>query len=261
MSPSGWRLVQVTAPRSLSCVDWRNMKVCPFNWQHSTCSPISLLLARKEAAKNAQGGKELRKVEEDREEEEKEEKTSPPSHYSPQDGGKEQEAFSLPGDAMLPSSSSPNDDFIVDGFDFSTGVSICHELASDSGDEEESMIAPVKGPLQLGTALMKVLGVSKPPQQPGELCQYAAGHCLTDQCLSQLTCCREEELATLSELLHWRRLRSMQACRVPVETALSNNPPLTSSLLLFSPPARKRGGLRRCCSCSMVVRCPSRPTP
>ena len=68
------------------------------------------------------------------------------------------------------SSSSPKDDFIVDGFDFSTGVSICHELASDSGDDEEDddelvAISPMKGPQQLGHALMKVLGVKQHGQQ------------------------------------------------------------------------------------------------
>ena len=50
-------------------------------------------------------------------------------------------------------------------------MSICHELASDSGDdrdeEDELTISPAKGPQQLGNALMKVLGVSSKHQPHG----------------------------------------------------------------------------------------------
>ena len=115
---------------------------------------------------------ERKKEEEEKEEEEDD--PSPPAPNSPQDSGRDQDPSSLPGSAMLPSLTS-NDDFIVDGFDFSTGVSICHVLASDSGDEEEEVMAPVKGPQQLSSALMKVLGVNKPqqPPQPGKQCLLA----------------------------------------------------------------------------------------
>lgn len=110
--------------------------------------------------------------EERREEEEEEDEPSPPAPHSPQDSGRDQDT-SPPPNGMMPSPSS-NDDFIVDGFDFSTGVSICHVLASDSGDEEEEVMAPVKGPQQLSSALMKVLGVSKPQHpQHGEQCLHA----------------------------------------------------------------------------------------
>lgn len=66
----------------------------------------------------------------------------------------------------------PDDnEFILDGFDFSTGVSICQEL--DLDEDEVAIVndssprvsstgsKPVQDPSELGSVLMKALGVGK----------------------------------------------------------------------------------------------------
>lgn len=121
------------------------------------CNQCAVFSARKEAAKTSPSEKESHQ-----QQEEEEQSTI---HADPQSSSSPDNKPPLP---LSSASSSPHDDFIVDGFDFSTGVSICHELASDSGDdrddEDEVTISPVKGPQQLGNALMKVLGVSSSKQ-------------------------------------------------------------------------------------------------
>ena len=124
-------------------------------------SVCHVVLARKEAAKTSPSEKESHRQHKQEEKKQSTTHVDPWSNSSPPDN-----KHTLPSSSA---SSSPHDDFIVDGFDFSTGVSICHELASDSGDErddeDEVTISPDKGPQQLGSALMKVLGVSSSKQQ------------------------------------------------------------------------------------------------
>lgn len=77
-------------------------------------------------------------------------------------------------DSGLPSS-SPNDDqeFILDGFDFSTGVSICRELATDSDEEDnhgktqDSKLTKAANEHELTDALMTILQVSGSEERPG----------------------------------------------------------------------------------------------
>ena len=75
----------------------------------------------------------------------------------------------LPEDVGLVKES--DNEFILDGFDFSTGVSICQELDMDEDDSRggrikeslsTSLLAPdgVSSPTQLSNALLKVLGVN-----------------------------------------------------------------------------------------------------
>ena len=52
------------------------------------------------------------------------------------------------------------DQFVLDGFDFSTGLSICHTLESDSDEEQPEPAADASSSEQLSCALMKVLGIS-----------------------------------------------------------------------------------------------------
>lgn len=64
-------------------------------------------------------------------------------------------------DSVLPPSHPKNtEEFILDGFDFSTGLSICHELATDN-EEEKQMLPNVKDKHQMTNALMSMLGVPK----------------------------------------------------------------------------------------------------
>lgn len=67
-------------------------------------------------------------------------------------------------DSGLPSSSplDDNQEYMLDGFDFSTGVSICQTLASESDDEIDSNSLSDKN--QLASALMNVLNISKGDQ-------------------------------------------------------------------------------------------------
>lgn len=76
-------------------------------------------------------------------------------------------------DSGLPSS-CPNDDddgFVLDGFDFKNVLSICHELASDSDDEdmpgavEKDSLCKAKDSNELKNALISVLGITKEQQQ------------------------------------------------------------------------------------------------
>lgn len=77
-------------------------------------------------------------------------------------------------DSGLPSS-SPNDDqeFILEGFDFSTGVSICRELATDSDEEDnrektkDPKLTKASNEYELTDALMTILQVSGPEERPG----------------------------------------------------------------------------------------------
>ena len=50
--------------------------------------------------------------------------------------------------------------FVLEGFDFSTGLSICHTLEADSDEEQPKPAADVSSSEQLSCALMKVLGIS-----------------------------------------------------------------------------------------------------
>ena len=71
-------------------------------------------------------------------------------------------------DSGLPSS-CPNDEddgFMLDGFDFKSVLSICQELASESGDNEPSKksrnsLSTARDENQLTSALISVLGISK----------------------------------------------------------------------------------------------------
>lgn len=67
-------------------------------------------------------------------------------------------------DSGLPSCSPLDDEheYMLDGFDFSTGVSICQTLASDSEEESNDPIPNNANKYQLTTALMNVLNI------PGE---------------------------------------------------------------------------------------------
>lgn len=85
---------------------------------------------------------------------------TPPANHIQSEDHKTSHHMKLEGVSL----SAHPDDFIVDGFDFSTGVSICHELAADSAEERT---LPVEDPALLGSALKRVLGVSEHPQQEG----------------------------------------------------------------------------------------------
>ena len=56
----------------------------------------------------------------------------------------------------LPLSRNEDNEYILDGFDFSTGVSICQELDLDEEDAHEG----VKSPSQLSDVLLKALHVN-----------------------------------------------------------------------------------------------------
>lgn len=65
------------------------------------------------------------------------------------------------------SHSSPQDQFMLEGFDFSNGLSIYKTFESDSDDEQpEPVILPTSAsnPEQLSNALMMVLGVCREPR-------------------------------------------------------------------------------------------------
>ncbi len=101
------------------------------------------------------------------------------------DGGLHVDGKHKPRQGNLALMEQEDNEFILDGFDFSTGVSICQELALD---EEEGCVVSagrpmlfsredVKDPSQLGNVLMKALGVGKekvpsPPDTKGEHHQH-----------------------------------------------------------------------------------------
>ena len=56
--------------------------------------------------------------------------------------------------------SPPKDQFVLDGFDFSTGLSICHTLESDSDEEQpKPTTVSVSSSEDISSALMKALGI------------------------------------------------------------------------------------------------------
>lgn len=79
-------------------------------------------------------------------------------------------------DMGVPSQHQEDNEFIIDGFDFSTGVSICQDLDLDEDEGRAGRTVPEnillsKDPTQLGNVLMKALGVDK-DQEPKPLQHY-----------------------------------------------------------------------------------------
>ncbi len=83
---------------------------------------------------------------------------------------RQQQTDDHPNPPATPSRKEEDNEFILDGFDFSTGLSICQALDLDEDEGNDAEVAkgrPVltpntaKDPSELGNALMKALGVGK----------------------------------------------------------------------------------------------------
>lgn len=94
---------------------------------------------------------------------------------TPESRGEEPEQQPIQKDEKNPDISKKqaeeDNEFILDGFDFSTSVSICQalDLDEDGSDSQEGVATvpststrkPAKDPAELGNALLKALGVGK----------------------------------------------------------------------------------------------------
>ena len=98
---------------------------------------------------------------------EKESNTSPVEDEG-EDPAHQQRVTNPPATPSKPA--EEDNEFILDGFDFSTGLSICQALDLDEDEESTTEVAgggallASKDPSELGNALLKALRVGKEPE-------------------------------------------------------------------------------------------------
>lgn len=116
-------------------------------------------LARKEADRQAQNRDDGTSQNSEKEKPDHTDSALAKVCVSPKSTQDERKKSESPVEKSVPHSPL-KDQFVLDGFDFSTGLSICHTLESDSDEEQPTLTtSDSSNSEELGSTLMKMLGI------------------------------------------------------------------------------------------------------